>query len=381
LSAKQWEIIHHGDENGNGMIVRLELLSGREIVGFATKNVYGGAWDVGPTWNYLINGDSLTLVDSGRRGMGKPLVDMLGAANFKADDVANVILTHGHEDHDGGLYELMSRVKVSAYAHQVYCMLNRVDPTKAPTTDKAEMPAACWHCPMPKSFAEKYCPDYHHDRRRLTVLPLGARQHPFDSGIQFFHVPGHSPDSLAILVDDDALLIGDTILPDITPHPTREHTFELTKGMLLAEYRAPQQLYGLRAYMRSLQFVKGLAARQDDLVVLPGHRLFFKGDWHKLHLAERIEELFAHHRQRCSDILDLLKTGPLSAEDIARRYFEPRLLEGFGMNMAVNEILSHCELMAMSGDLVSGGNAQFEATGSRHFDALILNFSSTPGLK
>lgn len=330
---------------------------------------------MGPTWNYLVTGDRLLLVDTGRRGMAKPLLQMIETAGFAPDDLAYVVLSHGHEDHDGGLFELIGQVDARAFAHQVYGMLNRVDPTKAPSQDKADMPAACWHCPMPGWFAQKFCPEYHNDRRGLTVSPLGNSHHPFDSGIRIFHVPGHAPDAIAIVVDDEAVLVGDTILPDITPHPTREQYFKLTRAMLTDEYVEAQQLYGLRAYIRSLKMVKNLAAQQDRTVVLPGHRLFYRGEWNQLDPAERVDELLAHHIQRCSEILRLLTGGPRTAEDIARDHFEPSLLEGFGLNMAINEILSHCELMEITGDVASVNNGQYVATGTRQFDSFIRELS------
>ena len=43
------EVVQHGEANGNGMIVRLRLPSGLEILGLPTKNFYGGDWDLGPT--------------------------------------------------------------------------------------------------------------------------------------------------------------------------------------------------------------------------------------------------------------------------------------------------------------------------------------------
>ena len=353
------------------MIIKVSLASGREIVGLATKNVYGGAWDVGPTWNYLLAGDRLLLIDAGRRGMGKTLLEMIDAAGFSRNDLSSVVLSHGHEDHDGGLSELIRQVSVQAYAHQVYGMLNRVDPSKAPTQDKAEIPAACWHCPMPPWFAQKFCPEYHRDRKDLTVLPLHDLQETPDKGIRFLHVPGHSPDAIAILVDGEALIVGDTLLPDITPHPTREQVFELTKGMLSAEYREAQQLYGLRAYLRSLAMLRSVVRDHHITVMFPGHRLFHRGVWNLLDPEKRAEELVAHHIQRCSDILDLLKDGPLCAEEIARNHFEQHLLEGFGINMAVNEILSHCELMERTGDVAAADNGKFIPVGTQHFECFI----------
>lgn len=365
------EILQHGDENGNGMIARIDLPSGREIFAFATRNAYGAAWDVGPTWNYLVTGDKPFLVDSGRRGMGKTLLEMLGTVGFATGDLAYVVLSHGHEDHDGGLSELTRLAEVQVCAHPVYGMLNRVDPSMAPAEDKRDVPASCWHCPMPKWFADKFCPAYHEERKGLTVTPIGNSEHPFDSGIRMRHLPGHAPDALTIVVDDEAVLVGDTILPDITPHPTREQFFDLTRGMLAAEYVEAQQLYGLRTYVRSLKTLKNIAAEQDRTIVLPGHRLFYKNQWNQLELAARADELLDHHVQRCSDILDLLSDGPLAPEDIATRYFEPSLLEGFGIHLAVNEILSHCELMEITRDLEADNNGRFAPTGNLQFESFI----------
>jgi len=62
-----------------------------------------------------------------------------------------------------------------------------------------------------------------------------------------------------------------------------------------------------------------------------------------LQLAERVKELLAHHVQRSAAIIEILRTGPKTAEELAREHFEERLLEGFGSIMAANEIVSHCD--------------------------------------
>ena len=68
------DIIQEGDKSGNGLIIKLKLSSGRDIYGMATKNSYSGEWDLGPTWNYFIDGEKPFLFDAGRRGMGKKLL-------------------------------------------------------------------------------------------------------------------------------------------------------------------------------------------------------------------------------------------------------------------------------------------------------------------
>ena len=43
--------------------------------------------------------------------------------------------------------------------------------------------------------------------------------------------------------------------------------------------------------------------------------------------------------------------------------------------MGINEILSHCELMEITGDVASVNKGQFVATGTRQFESFITEFS------
>jgi len=46
-------------------------------------------------------------------------------------------------------------------------------------------------------------------------------------------------------------------------------------------------------------------------------------------------------------------------------------LKGLGKHMAINEILSHCELLVDWGDLMETGRHQFETSSTRRFETLI----------
>ena len=96
------EMIHPGSGNGNNNIFRLNLPSGREIFGLATENNYGGEWDQGPTWNYIVGPENPFLVDTGKSGMGLRLLEMMAQIGIKGKDLDFVLISHGHEDHDGG---------------------------------------------------------------------------------------------------------------------------------------------------------------------------------------------------------------------------------------------------------------------------------------
>ncbi|MBW2347034.1 MAG: hypothetical protein JRF59_04225 [Deltaproteobacteria bacterium] len=78
-----------------------------------------------------------------------------------------------------------------------------------------------------------------------------------------------------------------------------------------------------------------------------------------------------HHLQRCADLLGVLKNGPLDAKEAARAHFEKRLLKGPGMNMAVNEVLSHWELLEAAGDVRREEQGVFAAGGRVCFEEFI----------
>lgn len=371
MAGKTVDVVEMGDSSGNGMIVKIKLSSGRKIFAFATKNIYGGNWNLGPTWNYLITGDRLFLLDTGRRGSGPSLMEMISLAGFSAPELDCVILSHGHEDHDGGLSYVADRTGAKISAHEIYQYLIKPYPGKAPSSEKQNFPASCWRCPMAESFVRENCRDYHRERMGLAINGIEGPEYELSEAIKLFHTPGHSPDALTVVVDNEALLPGDTILPDITPHPTQERFYNLTKTILPEKYAKAQQIYGLQAYLRSIKEIKKLGGKFPGLLLLPGHRLFFEDRWQFVELESRVQDLFEHHIERCESIKRALKDGPRTAEEIAQKCFEQRLLEGYAMNLAINEVLSHLELMERSGDVVATSNMKFATKNSANFEPFI----------
>jgi len=224
---------------------------------------------------------------------------------------------------------------------------------------------------MPESFWKNNCLEYHKEKMRLEIVSLDNLGQKISDGISVFHIPGHSPDSIALLIDKEIMLVGDTVLPDITPHPTCEHTFKMTKGILQWNYREADEIYGLRAYIRSLKLLKGIGEEMPGLTILPGHRLFFQDMWNRIDLKIRITEIIEHHVQRCGDILKSLRDGPKRPEEIASACFEERLLKGFGITMALNEVLSHCELLEISKDVIFVEDGRISATHRTDFESLV----------
>ncbi len=367
------EIIAQGDENGNEMVVKFQLPSGLEIFGLPTRNFYGGHWDLGPTWNYAVMADKPFLVDSGRYGQGRNLIGMMESAGIRAADLDFVLISHGHEDHDGGLAELVRSAHLDVKAHAIYDLLIRRYPAEAPTGYKKDFPAKCWHCPMPESFWSKNCLGYHRVLQDLKVDKINDGENPLGPHIRTFHLPGHSPDCLAVLLGTEAVIVGDVVLPDISPWPTREEMFAEIADIIHPWYPNPETIFGLQRYIKSLRQLEDIGRRHPDLLVLAAHRMYYAGRWNGIQLVERVAQLIQHHIERCTAIVEILSQCPATAEEVARKHFEERLLEGFGSLMATNEIISHCELLIKSGDLTAESDKRYSITGTLNYQKYIAD--------
>jgi glyoxylase-like metal-dependent hydrolase (beta-lactamase superfamily II) len=368
--------MQEGDDSGNEMIVRFRLPSGLEIFGFPTKNFYGGHWDLGPTWNYAVLSDKPFLVDAGRFGQGKRLVEMMAEIGISAADLEFVLISHSHEDHDGGLAELVDTTRLNVKAHAIYDRLINTYPAKSPPGDKKNFPAKCWHCPMPETFYTKNCLEYHRVLQGLTIDSIADGETVIGTDIRTRHLPGHSPDCLAVRLGEEAIIVGDIILPDISPWPTRKSLFDEIAAVIKPDYMEAAAIFGLGRYIRSLKELIKIAAENPGLLVLPAHRFYYNGRWNPIDLGNRAKELLEHHIQRCGAIIDILNNGAKTAQEIAAIHFEERLLEGFGSIMAANEIESHCELLTDSGDVALVNGNLYAATGSMQFESDIRDLEA-----
>jgi len=366
------DIIRKGDANGNHWIIRVNLPSGRSIFGLATENIYGGDWDLGPTWNYVVQTENPFLVDGGRYGMGGRILEMLQETRLRPQDLKGFLLSHGHEDHDGGLLELTQKTGVPAWVHPVYQHLSRPYPEQAPQPSKATFLASCWHCFMPESFTRNHCVGYHRDKMMLETRCLEGGLLPFDPDIRFHHLPGHCPDALAFQVGQEALIVGDNLLPEITPHPTQEAYYRWTVNILPAEYDRPEKVYGLRAYLRSLKRLLAMGRDFPEMIILPAHRFFYANRWNMIELENRSAEIIEHHVQRCASILAILSNGPRTVEEIVLAHFSQNLLRGFGIKLAENEVKSHLELLEHAGDVERSKEDRMMGTGTTHFEQSIM---------
>ncbi len=98
----------------------------------------------------------------------------------------------------------------------------------------------------------------------------------------------------------------------------------------------------LGQYLDSLRQLRATVA--GDVLVLPGHGLPFYG------LHTRIDELLAHHEQRCGAIVTAASDRPLSVAELVPCLFE-RALDAHQTGFAFGEVLAHVNYMLADGAL------------------------------
>jgi glyoxylase-like metal-dependent hydrolase (beta-lactamase superfamily II) len=364
------DVIAKGKDNGENMVLHYQTSRGTEIYGLAVPNIRGDSdWDLGPTWCYVILGQKTTLIDTGRFGKYPDFTSLLEVIGKEPADIDRIVITHCHEDHDGNLPETLSASQAELWAHPLYRQMIAYHPHIQDNAIHPEFPGSCRHCPMPEKVY-RHCLSYHQKRSTLSVdYDIKDNQLLPDDSLRFLFTPGHSPDAICIILDDEVIFTDDTILPDITPHPSLAHNFEANQQILPEAYCQQNEVYGLRTYIKSLNKITRLDS-QPLQATFPGHRLFYNGQFNIIHnSSNRAKEIIQFHIDRCRDILKIMGNRPTTEEEIARQHFSPSMLADSGIYMAVEEIRAHTEFMEECGDISRSGESGqvVQHTGSNEF--------------
>jgi glyoxylase-like metal-dependent hydrolase (beta-lactamase superfamily II) len=365
------DIITRGKDNGEGMVIRYETAKGTNVFGLGMPNIYATAdWDLGPTWCYLILGQKSTLIDTGHFGNSEFLKTILSSLGKGVSDIDRIIITHSHDDHDGNLAELLPLTRAELWAHSIYRQMIAYHPHITDGASHPEFPGSCRLCNMPEEFYKSNCLPYHQKRSALGIdSVIEDNRVVAEDDLRFIFTPGHSPDSICILLEDEVIFTGDTILPDITPHPSLAYTFQVNRRILPEGYRGENTVYGLMVYIKSLEKIATLPS-QPIKATFPAHRLFYSGQFNVIDSSSnRAMEIIRFHIDRCSDILRIIDKKPTGVKDIAIQHFVPELLIGMGELMAQHEIMAHIEVMKQSGDVCWVGENEdlVQRTGSNNF--------------
>ena len=150
---------------------------------------------------FLIKGKQLTLIDAGSGGDWNNLNLALKDLNLSAKDIKIVILTHGHADHAG----LAKRLQEEGA--EVYIGRGDVAMLARGTNDELK----------PTNFMARILkPMVNKPFELLTQMTEinGPTDLNFKIGspIRVLPMPGHTPGSIVIILDNDQALVGDMML-------------------------------------------------------------------------------------------------------------------------------------------------------------------------
>jgi glyoxylase-like metal-dependent hydrolase (beta-lactamase superfamily II) len=288
---------------------------------------------------YVIAGDPLTVVDT---GVGTPealvaLEEGLKAHGLTIESIGQVVLTHKHADHIGLARDIHDRARAPVFIHEddwegianlderhgefVPLVTQRLRDFNTPEEDIAALSKFLGHG---KRFARQTPAEKLVDGQQFEVS---------GQTLEVMHTPGHTQGSICLRYGNH-LFSGDHVLPTISPNIGAGELRR--KGMM-------------GRFLNSLDRVARL--QSDDLVVLPGHGKPFSN------LAERANQLKAHHEQREKAILEILRTGePKTVYEVARAMW-PKL-PGYHLVLGTAEVNAHLEKSVDDGQ-VSESNGRF----------------------
>lgn len=278
---------------------------------------------------YLVQaGSSSTLFDVGspapstREELGRAglvLAQIYGERDA-LERVTDVVISHGHIDHFGGLAAFSGRARVHVHEldqRVVTGFEERVALTALELGRFLERAGT--------ADADALVEMYAATKGIYRSLPVDhlLEEHGRVNGWTVHHAPGHCPGQVCLQVEN-VLLTADHVLSRITPHQSPE---ALTPSA------------GLGTYLESLDKIRRLGG--IDLA-LPGHEAPITA------LVERIDEIVAFHRQRLADVQQRC-AEPHTIDELALSLFGPQ--RSYGRLLALLETGAHVEWLHQRGRL------------------------------
>ncbi|MBM7633475.1 MBL fold metallo-hydrolase [Geomicrobium sediminis] len=153
---------------------------------------------------YVLEGDELTIIETGPSCSYEPIVKGLNELGYTLDDLLHIIVTHVHLDHAGGAGQLMQKAKNATLHVHPKGAKHLNDPTKLIQGAKVvykdkfdDLFAPVLPCPVEHTVS-------HEDE---SVLQIAA-----DRKLTFFHTPGHALHHFSIQDElTGAIFTGDTL--------------------------------------------------------------------------------------------------------------------------------------------------------------------------
>ena len=150
---------------------------------------------------FLLEDEGLTLIDTGLPGSTERLLAAIRQGGKNPDDITRILLTHWHPDHAGNAAELRQRFNARLYAHTAEADILERGGGKRP---RYLTPGAInWL--VFNAFIKGVSP-----RIAPVVVDEQLADHdvlPLAGGVRVVHTPGHSAGHVALLLEQEGVLI------------------------------------------------------------------------------------------------------------------------------------------------------------------------------
>ncbi|MBO9532829.1 MAG: MBL fold metallo-hydrolase [Solirubrobacteraceae bacterium] len=293
---------------------------------------------------YLLEGDPLTLVDTGvNTGTSLDLLEqVLADLGHAIEDIELLLLTHEHVDHVGLSTVIAARADcpVAAYAPLQALWDPEQDPAQIIGSRMAWGVAQLERHGYPRELVMGAQPAFH------LMLALGSRPvvdvalRPGDviragsRNWEVHHRPGHSPSDLVFIDRGSRTAIsGDHVLGGTSSNPILSPPLEIPAPDVTTE-----RLRSLQLFVESMK----RTAEDDLMLVLPGHGPLVGPP------AELIGERLAFHEKRADKFLEMLDASePQTVYELATRMWKGVVM--VQPSLTHSEVVGHLDLLEERG--------------------------------
>ncbi len=239
------------------------------------------------------------------------------------DDVRDLVISHAHIDHFGGVGEW--RGKATIHVHELDArVITRFE--ERIVTAAMQLRVFLERSGVPDNVRAELEQMYVFTKQLFVSVPVDKVVTDGEqiNGFTLYHAPGHCPGQVCMQVHN-VMLTTDHVLPRITPHQSPESITPWT---------------GLDHYLVSLEKLKHVGG--VDLA-LPGHEEPIP------RLQQRIVEIENFHRGRLDKVVALCEKEPHTIAEITGEMFGTQL--GYNRLLALEETAAHVEYLARRGRL------------------------------
>jgi glyoxylase-like metal-dependent hydrolase (beta-lactamase superfamily II) len=291
---------------------------------------------IGPVNVYLVEGDPLTLVDTGPKApVSRAALEAgLAALGHRVESLRRLILTHHHVDHIGLAAEIVARSGAEVWTHpfnrpwlaNYAAERDRQRPFYQRIWDEGGVPP---DIVAAMAAANESMPRWTADVSTDGTLDEGAELSLGPDRWRVFHTPGHAGGLICLWEPASrTLLANDHLIRDISSNPVLEPP-PLMNGP------RPRRLVEYLHHLRRM-------AALEPAVALPGHGEPVDD------VAGLVRQREAFHHRRARRLLESLDGQTLTLWELTQPLF-PRLERGMDFFLALSEVLAHLDLLAANG--------------------------------